>query len=124
METIESLGTLMAIIFIAFGVLQIILFFKVWGMTENVKLLKKNLVDIELKHRAWIEFAKGNKVKAKEILDTNLYVDIVKICLENNEYTFNNWMSDLKANYTSIYRKLDFEMPDLDRFKDKNNIPF
>ena len=33
--------TLLAIIFIVFGVLQIILFFKIWGMTNNVRDIKE-----------------------------------------------------------------------------------
>ena len=32
--------TFMAIVFLVFGILQIILFFKVWGMTNNVKKIK------------------------------------------------------------------------------------
>lgn len=32
--------TLLAIIFIIFGVLQIILFFKIWGMTNDVRSIK------------------------------------------------------------------------------------
>ena len=33
--------TLLAIIFIVFGVLQIILFFKIWGMTNDVRNIKE-----------------------------------------------------------------------------------
>lgn len=36
----EGIMTFTAIIMIVFGVLQIILFFKIWGMTNNVKSLK------------------------------------------------------------------------------------
>jgi hypothetical protein len=35
--------TFMAIVFLVFGILQIILFFKVWGMTNNVKKIKDKL---------------------------------------------------------------------------------
>ena len=35
--------TFMAIVFLVFGILQIILFFKVWGMTNNVKKIKNKL---------------------------------------------------------------------------------
>ena len=33
----------MAIVFLVFGILQIILFFKVWGMTNDVKKIKNEL---------------------------------------------------------------------------------
>ena len=35
--------TFMALVFLVFGILQIILFFKVWGMTNNVKKIKDKL---------------------------------------------------------------------------------
>ena len=35
--------TFMAIVFLVFGILQIILFFKVWGMTNDVKKIKDKL---------------------------------------------------------------------------------
>ena len=35
--------TFMAIVFLVFGILQIILFFKIWGMTNNVKKIKNKL---------------------------------------------------------------------------------
>lgn len=33
----NGMETFMAIVFLVFGILQIILFFKIWGMTNNVK---------------------------------------------------------------------------------------
>lgn len=36
--------TLLAIILIVFGILQIILFFKIWVMTDNVKDIRNKLV--------------------------------------------------------------------------------
>lgn len=36
---------LLEIIVIVFGILQIILFFKIWGMTNNVKCLKEKFCD-------------------------------------------------------------------------------
>ena len=37
----ETTMNIVSIIIIVFGILQIILFFKVWGMTNNVSELKK-----------------------------------------------------------------------------------
>ena len=37
--------TFMAIVFLVFGILQIILFFKIWGMTNNVKKIKNKLFE-------------------------------------------------------------------------------
>ena len=37
--------TFMAIVFLVFGILQIILIFKIWGMTNNVKKIKNKLFE-------------------------------------------------------------------------------
>ena len=37
--------TFMAIVFLVFGILQIILFFKIWGMTNNVKKIKEAFLE-------------------------------------------------------------------------------
>lgn len=37
--------TFMTIVFLVFGILQIILFFKIWGMTNNVKKIKNKLFE-------------------------------------------------------------------------------
>lgn len=37
--------TFMTIVFLVFGILQIILFFKVWGMTNNVKKIKEAFLE-------------------------------------------------------------------------------
>lgn len=37
--------TLLAIIFIIFGLLQIILFFKIWGMTDDIRAIKNKYLD-------------------------------------------------------------------------------
>lgn len=41
----EGILTFISIIFIVFGILQIILFFKMWGMTNDVKELKNLYAD-------------------------------------------------------------------------------
>lgn len=41
----EAILILCYIIFIAFGILQIILFFKVWGMTNDIKAIKNKYVN-------------------------------------------------------------------------------
>ena len=39
----EDLMTFTGIVMIAFGILQIILFFKIWAMTNNVREIKGKL---------------------------------------------------------------------------------
>lgn len=44
----ESIPTFISIIFIVFGILQIILFFKMWGMTNNISRITRLLESKEL----------------------------------------------------------------------------
>ena len=59
----------LSIILIVFGILQIILFFKVWGMTNDVKKIKE--IAQEGDNSSWdtakIETLAGNYEKAYEI---------------------------------------------------------
>lgn len=41
----ENITLFVSIVIIVFGVLQIILFFKLWGMTSNVKRIKDNIIN-------------------------------------------------------------------------------
>ena len=41
----EDMQNLIGWIIIIFGILQIILFFKIWVMTDNVKRIKSNLIN-------------------------------------------------------------------------------
>ncbi|MDR2969383.1 MAG: hypothetical protein LBV32_07245 [Tannerellaceae bacterium] len=62
---------------IVFGILQIILFFKLWGMTNDVEKIKKNLIGGGDKfwsvRRALIL---GEMEKAKKILTSQMLDDI------------------------------------------------
>lgn len=59
---------ILAVIFLIFGVLQIILFFKVWWMCDNITIMRKEIKSAE----DYVELAKlqvylNNKEKAKEL---------------------------------------------------------
>ena len=48
-----EMNTVLSIIIVVFGILQIILFFKIWGMTNDVRAIRnKYLQAIIRKHRA------------------------------------------------------------------------
>lgn len=76
----ENMLTFTGIVIIIFGILQIILFFKVWEMTNDVKTLKDKFVDLANSHKDipanrstnteefYIWIAAGNEEKAKEVL--------------------------------------------------------
>ena len=68
----EEITSFVLIVIIVFGILQIILFFKLWGMTNNVKKIRESfLTGADGLSPAKIEFAIGNIEKAKELISTN-----------------------------------------------------
>lgn len=88
----EGITLFVSIVIIVFGILQIILFFKLWGMTNDVKKIRKSLPNVSSDlSPAKMEFIIGNTDKAKEMLKKEFVLDIyesyMKIVKENTEVT-------------------------------------
>lgn len=117
-----NLTSLLSILFIVFGVLQIILFFKVWNMTNDVSKIKKELSNNNYILSAQIAFLKGDRVKAKEYLDSALFVSL----LESGEAAAKlvpHIVEPIKSKYKGIYDKMRFEMPDIELYNDVEKLP-
>lgn len=67
----ESMMTFISILFITFGILQIILFFKLWGMTNNIKDIKTLLINKNKIYESNADKLDG-KEKSSIIPETNL----------------------------------------------------
>ena len=88
----EGITLFVSIVIIVFGILQIILFFKLWGMTNDVKKIRKSLPNVSSDlSPAKMEFIIGNTDKAKEMLKNEFVLDVyesyMKIVKENTEVT-------------------------------------
>lgn len=88
----EGITLFVSIVIIVFGILQIILFFKLWGMTNDVKKIRKSLPNVSSDlSPAKMEFIIGNTDKAKEMLKKDFVLDVyesyMKIVKENTEVT-------------------------------------
>lgn len=88
----EGIALFVSIVIIVFGILQIILFFKLWGMTNDVKKIRKSLPNVSSDlSPAKMEFIIGNTDKAKEMLKKEFVLDVyesyMKIVKENTEVT-------------------------------------
>lgn len=96
-----------AIITIVVGVLQIVLFFKLWAMTNDVKKLKKKLhADVETDRIDEIRIAllKGDKEKAIELLTDKLATELVEKC--STEYIAPQEITVIKEKYAKQFAKL------------------
>lgn len=122
----EGITLFASIVIIVFGILQIILFFKLWGMTNDVKKIRKSLpyVSSDLSP-AKMEFIIGNTDKAKEMLKKEFVLDVyesyMKIVKENTEVTDPSVMEKeysidydrlkrvYKGRFKDIINDVDFE---------------
>lgn len=89
----------LSIVMLVFGILQIILFFKIWGMTNNVSFIRK-----------WTE----KKISKEDALirEAQLYA------LDGNyEYAISNYQKAFKLSVIELYESLVSEYGD----KDGNN---
>lgn len=115
----ENMQNFIGWIIIIFGVLQIILFFKIWIMTDDVTKIKNTIQANGYPNGispAKFELAMGNIEKAKELATREFISDIYKIYSnvlesENEEYVkrFNAIEKEYKTKFDNISSFIDFE---------------
>lgn len=104
METIEIIS---GIVMLVFGVLQIILFFKVWGMTNDVR---------KIKDRTFSSFSKEDVIK--EIYKKNPNIESILFDALYNEMKRNYYdawegFTDIVERYKPLYEKAGIEIPEI-----------
>lgn len=113
--------TLLIIILIVFGVLQVILFIKIWDITNSVKRIKDNLCphpfDKVRKH-----VIKGENDKIEESLIDALIFDIESL-RSSSDYSSIQHVKDV---YKPLFDKIGFTFPDIieriNTISDYNNV--
>ena len=101
---------LLTIILLVFGVLQIILFFKIWGMTNDVNRITKKL-QCE-KDKTWNvrrALLYGDQELAKRELMDCIISDFEKF--GDGGYGF-NCVEDIIAKYEPAFKQLEIEIPE------------
>lgn len=103
-DSIEPSGTLKSLMVILFvwGILEVVLFFKVWGMTNDVKNIKNNMLlantpELLRKYRLL-----GDNDKAAEVLVQNFLNELSEII------RFNNFSP--KQNIEDKVKELEFQL--------------
>lgn len=101
-----------SIIVAVFGILQIILFFKIWRMTNDVNRIKANLNCDRLANYPYLHvrklLLKGDKNSAKEYVLDSLLSDVVNFSI--GEY--NGSLNDIKNKYRSLFEIIGEKIPD------------
>lgn len=109
--------TLLTIIIVAFAVLQIILFFKIWGMTNDVEKIKKGQERTK-SVEARIAYLRGDKTQAQTLMDEYFFEEARKFAEFSNYYFEQNYKTH--ADYCSnLYANMELKAPDFDKYKNK-----
>ena len=68
----------LTIVLLIFGVLQIILFFKVWGMTNNIKRIWKKIDNKDFLSDACIAYIKGNMEETEKLVNEAYLQEVLR----------------------------------------------
>lgn len=112
-----------AIITIVVGVLQIVLFFKLWSMTNDVKKLKNKLradFDIDRTDEIRIALLKGDKEKAIELLTDKLATELVERC--STDYIDPERITAIKEKYAKQFAKIGVDKLPIIEVNNRNDI--
>lgn len=110
-------------IIVVVSVLQIVLFFKIWKMTNDVRKIKKKIdADLEIDRTDKIRIAllKGDKQKAIELLTDKLATELVR--KSNEEYMTHDEISALKEKYAKEFLKLGVNELPIKDVKEQSDI--
>lgn len=128
-SSIELPGTIKFLTFILFvwGILEVILFFKVWGMTNNVKkiqteLTRSNTTELFRKYRLL-----GQNDKAAEILIQVFLNDMEKYIHSDSFYSgekIDNKVAELEFQLTQLGEKLPSGFKNLKTAEDYKNLGY
>lgn len=109
----EGMFTFVGIIIILFGVLQIILFFKIWGMTDDVDKIKNTIQANGYPNgvsSAKIEYAIGNTEKAQEMVNREFVCEVYKLYLfasrqldSSKDKAYTGGFNDVESKYREMF---------------------
>ena len=115
----EGLIQFTGIVMIAFGILQIILFFKVWGMTNDVKKIWKKIDNKDFLSDACVSYIKGNLEETEKLANEAFLQEVAFLSKSTNSYEdWDNGYKEIKEKYTRLFKKIDKRAPDFNKYED------
>ncbi|RGP17253.1 hypothetical protein [Parabacteroides gordonii] len=95
------------LLIIAFALLQIILFFKIWGMTNDIKEIKNKIPNNDRIRDAELAYLSGNPGVAKKVLDE--YFE--SIISDEKENSYSSEPKFRKERVLATYKYLGLDIP-------------
>lgn len=114
----EGLTTIVSFAIIAFSILQIILFFKIWGMTNNVKRIWKNMNNGKIFSKANLSYIQGNIDEAEKLLNEAFLLDVVNLSQITSDW--DEWdagYNSLEEKYQRSFAKINRPAPDFKKYR-------
>lgn len=109
----EGMFTFVGIIIIVFGVLQIILFFKMWGMTNDVGNINSKLHEAKDENKEYeLLMISGKDEAVYQILTNKLSKDIHEAYQSFSESYYEKEVKRLLGIYKPKFLKIGKEIPD------------
>ena len=109
--------TLIYGVIVVFGILQIILFFKLWGMTNDVKAISNKMEAIpmdnynKLEKAMWQLLLENRKGDAVKLLNHNMVNDVIREIIMGNK-GLSSHPNEIKNRYRKYYEKLGVPFPE------------
>ncbi|WP_294590896.1 hypothetical protein [uncultured Bacteroides sp.] len=114
----EGLMQFTGIVIIAFGILQIILFFKIWGMTNDVRQLKNEFMGNSDDWTLKKAILKGDKDLISKMLFNEMFFEIRELYNDSIPDTegdkkkiFEDKIASLKNRFKKRYLKYEIDFP-------------
>lgn len=105
----DGISTFTTIVFIASGVLNIILFFKVWNMTNDVEKIKASIQG----DGYFSCLMKGENDKAYDILISKLYEELAWYLKNNPSYApYSEKAPAIIEKYAALVKETGRELPE------------
>lgn len=107
----------LSVILTIFGILQIILFFKLWGMTNDVRRISEKIgaqpteTYSQLEKHVWQLLLENRKEDAVKLLNKNMVKDMIQEILMK-EKGLSSHPDKIKNNYRKYYEKLGVPFPE------------
>lgn len=111
----ENTSSLVLIIIIVFGILQIMLFFKLWGMTNNISKIKSKLFKMDDSVQKYDMLLISEKYdQAYTILTDEITRDICKIyhLYSFNKFQYDNGFQKVIDRYKPKFEMIKKEIPE------------
>ena len=110
------------IVLIVVGILQIMLFFKIWGMANNTKRIKDCISD---KKRLSYHILTGDSEKIKQFLDEQICIELSSAYEEFHfgASTSSSQYTETYQRYIKLYERLNLDFPEhLKSYKKPSSI--